>query len=313
MKNILFLNHGYSNRCGVYAQGVRHFENLKKSKIYNFLYFDITNFLEVEHLYSMYNPIAIMYNYMPVVMPWLNNNISTLDTKNICIIHNITQHIVNTNQYNCGYFNHYISLDKSLTTDNYKLFALDRPIYEYISKNNNINTPLKIGTFGFPFLHKGFDEVVKTVNNELDEAEINLHMGDSFFCNNETEKILQLCSNNITKPNIKLNFSNHYMEEKEIIDYLNQNDINCLFYKNIDGVGVSAAIDYMISAQKPILISTSQQFRNFHSELPIYPYQNLTYIINNYNKEYLNIKSIYNRCCKLLEQTEAILKIIIEQ
>lgn len=311
MKTILFLNHGHSNKCGVYAQGIRHFENLKESKIYNFLYFDVINFTEVYNLCNIYNPEAIMYNYMPVVMNWLNYNIKTLKTKNICVIHNITQKLVDNNQYNDGYFDNYISLDRSLIVDNNKLFSQDRPIYKYNSNVSVINNPIKIGTFGFPFLHKGFDEVIKTTNNEFEAAEINLHMSESFFCNNETEKIVEMCLSNITKPNIKLNFTNHFIEEKQIIDFLNKNDINCLFYHNLDGVGVSAAIDYMISAQKPILISTSQQFRNFHNELPVYPFQNLTYIVEHYAEQLQIVKNIYNRCLTLLESTHNILNKIL--
>jgi hypothetical protein len=306
--NILFINHGFSKHCGVYTQGVRHFDSLKDSKKYNFIYGEVTNYEDLENLYKKNNPSIIMYNYMPVVMPWLDQKIKKFNTKNICIIHNITQQIVDLNLYNYNnIFDLYITLDMSLNLKNKNIFKTHRPVYKFINEKHNLNNPVKIGTFGFPFLHKGFHNVVKQVNQEFNEAVINLHMTDSYFCQNETDVILNLCKNEITKPNIKLNYSNNYLSEIELVSFLNKNDINILLYDNIENVGVSAAIDYLISAQKPILISKSQQFRNFFKTLPIYPEKNLSYIIENYNYEQDNVCNIYNDCKSILEQTEKII------
>jgi len=96
-----------------------------------------------------------------------------------------------------------------------------------------------------------------------------------------------------------------------MVEYMSKNDINALFYDNIENVGVSAAIDYLISAQKPILISQSQQFRNFKSNIPVYPEKGFKYIIDNYDNQLLNIKYIYNDCKNISNDTEKIINKIL--
>jgi len=182
--NILFVNHGLSKNCGVYAQGVRHFESIRNSNKFNFIYCEINSFDELLLVYNKFKPVLIMYNYMPIVLPWLNNNIKSLDCKNVCIIHNITQNIIDNNQYLYDdIFDSYITLDISLNVGG-NLYKTNRPVYTINVEENKLDiNNLKIGTFGFPFLHKGFDKVVKLVNDELSNATINLHMTNSYFCN----------------------------------------------------------------------------------------------------------------------------------
>ncbi len=309
MKNILFINHGLAKSCGVYAQGVRHFDSLVKSKKFNFIYCEVNSFDELKNNYNKFNPAAILYNYMPIVLPWLNGNIKNLNTKNVCIIHNITQELINNGQFRYGtLFDFYITLDKSLVV-NGDIFKTNRPVYcvDFVEKSLNLEN-INIGTFGFPFLHKGFQDVVKLVNDNFEKATINLHMTDSYFCNNETEKILSLCYSKISKSGIKLNYTNEYLSEMEMVKYLQSNDINCLLYQNINGVGVSAAIDYLISAQRPILISKSQQFRNFYKDLPLWPDFDLKYIIENYKYERNRVQNIYDNCVNTPFETEKIIE-----
>jgi hypothetical protein len=309
MKNILFINHGLSKSCGVHAQGVRHFDSLSKSKKFNFIYCEVNSFNELENKYQEFSPVLILYNYMPVVLPWLNENIKKLNSKHGCIIHNITQDLVDNGQFRYGsLFDFYITLDISLSVSG-DIFKTNRPIYDvdFVEKSINIDNPT-IGTFGFPFLHKGFQDVVKLVNDNFENATINLHMTDSYFCNNETHRIIQLCNSNITKSGIKLNYTNQYLTEIEMVKYLQKSDINALFYENINGVGVSAAIDYLISAQRPILISRSQQFRNFHNQIPIWPDFDFRYIVENWKQEQNRICKIYDTCLNVLTETEKIIE-----
>jgi hypothetical protein len=312
MKNILYINHNISYKCGVYTQGIRHFNSLKDYTQYNFIYCEVGSYNELEKFYTKHEPVAILYNYMPVVLPWINHNIKNLKTKNICIIHNITQELINNDQFKySNLFDYYITLDTSLNVDNNILFKTERPLYHVENINHTRNPVLTIGTFGFPFIHKGFHKIVKLINEEFDEAIINLHMTDSHFCQNETNIILKLCSDFITKKNIKINYTNHYLSEIDMVKYLSNNDINALMYDNIENVGVSAAIDYLISAQKPILISESQQFRNYHKKLPTYPHDTFKDILKNYTTELNKVTDLYNQTFNIKKQTKEILDHIL--
>jgi hypothetical protein len=315
INKILFINHGISHSCGVNAQGRRHFYCLSKSEKFDFIYCEPQSFRELKDISDKINPLCIIYNYMPIVLPWVNEEIHSLNTKHVCVVHNITPHLLANNQYQYGnLFNNYITLDSSLNVDNKLIFKTDRPLYELDAPQSSLekNTIIKIGTFGFPFVHKGFHKLVEVVNAEFDNAVINLHMSDSHFCNNETSRILSLCAKAATKPNIKINYTHHYRSEIDMVKYLNKNHINALLYDNIEGAGVSAAIDYLISAQRPILISNSQQFRNFHHRVCVFPRRTLRSIVENYDQEVNNIKNIYMDRNKILKQTEEIIEIICQ-
>lgn len=313
MNNILFVNHGISRNCGVYTQGLRHFNSLSKSKTFNFIYEEIDSYEKLQEVSNKVKPVCILYNYMPIVLPWISENIKNIPAKHICIIHNITQDLVNTGNYRYGnIFDSYVTLDISLIVDEVNIFKTNRPVYEVdVSKEVKINTPVKIGTFGFPFIHKGFHKIVQLVNSELEVADINLHMTDSYFCSNETDSILSMARSAITKRGIRLNYTNNYLSEIDMVKYLSKNDINVLLYDNIPSAGVSAAIDYLISSQKPILISESQQFRNYHDRLPVFPKTSIRGVLNNYRAELKTIKCIYNDCINISRDTDAIIKKII--
>jgi hypothetical protein len=316
MKKILFINHGISHRCGVHAQGRRHFQRLAESKKYLFAYSEIDSYEKFRQICNVEPPDVIIYNYMPVVLPWVDQRIRQVDAKHVCVVHNITPQNLSDGTYRSStLFDNYITLDFSLDVDEKIIFKTHRPLCKHDTETpgsvGGLKEPIKIGTFGFPFVHKGFHKVAQRVNSEFDKAIINLHMSDSYFCNNQTSHILSLCNDAITKEGIRINYTNNYLDEIDMIKYLSRNDINVLFYDNVDNVGVSAAIDYLISAQKPVLISSSQQFRNFWNKVGVYPHKTMRNIVDDYDQEIKNIRNLYVENGDILKQTEEIIEKVI--
>ncbi len=306
MTNVLYINHRIATKCGVYDFGVRHYEILKKSEKFNFFYAEVVNQNEFFFFYNSIKPKIIIFNYIPFLMPWITQNFK--DTLGDAVMIEIP-HEYDVNNFNFSpLFDYHLILDPSFTKDLYpNLLITDRPILTFANTNFKKNEIINIGSFGFALLHKNFDIIAKHINDSLDNCMFNLHMLEAHFNPIPyTSHILSLCQSNITKPGIIVNHTDAYLSEYGIIELLNKNDINILFYNDdIKTGGISSSLDYLISAQKPILITKSNMFRHVVDKLPIYPNKTISDILNNYEYYQEEVAKIYyNSINSILIQTE---------
>ncbi len=312
MKKILYINHGFTKKCGVYDLGYRHFNSLNLSKKYIFKYVEICSHDEYIKKINEESPDAIFLNWMPNLFDFLNNKTKLKDKKIYCIPHLIAK--FNEKEYKNFYqnyknmFDYIIMLDPS-STDIDGFFKTDRPLINFESKHREKNSIPNIGSFGFAFDHKKFDLIVKKTNEEFDEAVLNFYISEAFFNDNHERlnSIIDSCFKQIKKTNIKLNINTNFLSYEELLINLNKNDINCLFYQDNLSVGVSSALDYLLSAQKPIMLSNSQMFRSYSNMIPKFN-ESLKDIYDNYEKNLNNIENIYlNSINNILLDTEKIL------
>ena len=198
LENIIFLNTS-SVFTGIYHYGIRMFNILKKSTGFNYLYFEIEHENEYYDILEKFNNNcnSIIYNYTGTLWPWLNKNI--LKNKNIKHIgipheeyHNKSDH----------FFDIILNIDptKPNTLNSY---AIPRPIYEDVPNifkedifstkqiqdfidYREPNIPI-IGSFGFGFDTKGFDEIVTLVNQQYEYAIIKFVI--TFPYNNQNDNL----------------------------------------------------------------------------------------------------------------------------
>jgi len=277
MKKILFINH-HIQECGIYQYGKRLANILLKSKDIVYVYKELASIDD----YNYNNYDAIIYNYHVATLPWLNNNTIQKLVPNIGIYH----------ESKC-YVNFDYIININATDD---INSIPRPLFDYNNINNNINNhnniPI-IGSFGFGFNNKGFDKIIKYVNDQYDEAIIRLnitnpHFGDG---NNQT---LSTCNSIPKKPGIKLLITHDFMTDDELLNWLNENTINIFLYDTMYGRGLSSVIDYALSVDKPIGISDSYMFRHIYNDkICVYKTPIKEIITNGLN--YVNkYKKLYN-------------------
>jgi hypothetical protein len=258
---ILFLNHKLK-QCGVYQYGIRLYNILKKSENIEYIYKEIDSIDEYNHFINEMQYDGILYNFHGCTMNWLNDYTIQRKIKNIAIIH----------ESNNDLFEHIIDIEK--IDDNY----VPRPIFENIEEIVN-NTPTNnfiesytssnipiFGSFGFGFNNKGFEKIVKMINEHYDEAIIKFLIPPGDFAHCEVNELLSRCKSNITKPNIILIICNDFLSNNEVLKFLHSNTLNIFLYDKMDGRGLSSAIDYAISVKKPFGISDSAMFRNIYSD-----------------------------------------------
>ena len=153
-----------------------------------------------------------------------------------------------------------------------------RPNEDYdLSTKDNLDLPI-IGSFGLPTPGKNWNEIIRCVNNDFDEAIIrfNIPYGDYIHRNTQNNIINDIKINAdrlITKSGIKFYLTHNNYSKEELIEWCASNTINCFFYDrvHINKTGLAAVTDQAISAGKPILVSGDPTFRHIHKYINHYP------------------------------------------
>ena len=272
--NILFLNHKIQN-CGVYQYGYRLYNILKKSSINTYIYLEIDSYEEYLHNINTLQIQVILYNYNKSTMSWLNKLNIVKNYLNIGIPH----------ESDSSLFDVILSIDPDEVECN-NIFNIPRPIYENIHQlcdvNNIENTEIKnfinynegndvpiFGSFGFGFLNKGFDKIIKIINENYDRAIIKLIITRAKFDDNRDFHINclnQACSLISKKDGIKLLITNTFFTNEDILLFLSNNTCNIFLYDKMETRGISSVIDYAISVNKPFVISDSYMFRHVYND-----------------------------------------------
>jgi len=265
---VLYIN-GSEPNCGVHQFGRAIAKALANSRSYRFVYRAVASPQELHEAAAEARPAAIIYNYHPATMPWLERNtIAGLDGPQIGTIHEITQAVadVATSQT----FHYHIAADPTLLLKNPIVFKTGRLLPEYQNKFPRPVTPV-IGTWGFGYAGKGFERVVRTVQNEFDEATIRLHMPVSPFMDadgTQASAIAARCSDLVAKPGIKLIVSHEFLSTQDMLDFLAQNTLNAFFYAENLGRGISSVLDLALAAGPPVALTRSFMFRHLFEARP---------------------------------------------
>jgi hypothetical protein len=265
MNNVIFLNHR-QKACGVYQYGYRSGKILQKSKVYNFIYVEVESEAEFVNTVNVHNPIGIIYNYHPATMPWLSSQ--AIKNRYPNIIHYMLYHEGDVNN----------SLDYVLYVDSThqdigKSFSIPRPLLANNFSFSENEIPI-ISSFGFGFEHKGFEKIVKLVNEQFDEAIIRLHIPYAFYADRDghrSKAIANRCFQEIKNSNIQLIITNNFLTDEELLSFLAASTINIFLYDNFIGGfsrGLSSVIDYALSVKVPLAISKSNMFRHIINNSP---------------------------------------------
>jgi hypothetical protein len=262
---ILIVNHK-EKECGVQQYGKRFGRILERSENNKFEYFECSSAQDLSNKINLFWPQIIIYNYLPETMPWFTgvelNSIRNAGIKQGLIVHNIG--------YATG-FDFYLHQHPDYP-ENGVNYPILRPLFNYKEgKKMMYNIVPHIGSFGFAFKHKKYEDICKLVNDQFDEAVINLHLTISkFFPNHEElEEIKNLCRSAISKEKITINFTSHHAHDHDLLEFLAKNDLNIFLYKHYDNYnGISSVIDYALSVDKPLAICKSNMFSHINKVSP---------------------------------------------
>jgi SAM-dependent methyltransferase len=284
-KKILFISHK-KTRCGVYEFGRSIADVLRQSRQHHFIHVECSSLAELRAAIVENTPDAIIYNYMPSVLPWIisqiapgiyRNNLVSISIPQIAIIHDVTQHVADTaTAYKKGllvgrpfhsvnsFFDFYIAPDPTLLLRNPLVYKTGRLIPFY-QNNNPIPSMPVIGSFGFGSRKKGFEKIVQLVQREFDEADIRFNIPAADFGDKNgahAKAIADRCKALIYKQGIRLKVTHEFLDNQALLDFLAYNTINVFLYEDKSGRGLSSAVDNAMAVQRPIAVSDSVMFRH---------------------------------------------------
>jgi len=147
--------------------------------------------------------------------------------------------------------------------------------------------PARIGTFGFAFPHKGFVEVAREVNMTLAEGTFDLHMPEAWFNGAEGRPlygpaILDSCRDQIDHGGrITFHHTSNHLPSPDLVDRLGKNDVNILLYApGQPDAGLSSALDYLIAARRPAIVTDCAMFRHGLPHVAVWPAVTLRDVLN---------------------------------
>ena len=238
----------------------------------------------------------IFYNYHSSTMTWLCQHSIQKKVPNVGITHESSKAL----------FDYNIEIDPSSKDD----FSIPRPLFdininEISFSNNNIeefsklhqneNIPI-IGSFGFGFDYNKYIRVVEYANQEFDNAVIKMIIPFAFFGDNEgylAKSVTDICKNK-AKEGIKIYIINEFIEENDLLKFLESNTINLFLYDPMFNRGPSSTIDYALSTSRPLGISDCDMFRHIYDDSICIYKTSIKYCIEN-SVEYISkIKKLYS-------------------
>ena len=308
MKNkILFVSHPQKN-CGVHEFGKTVSDTLKLSERYDFIYTECGSMEDLNRAIGHYQPAAIIYNYHISTLPWLTEKIihtryrplnRDIGLPQVGIMHEVTQQRADTADNSL--FDYHIAPDPTLLLLNPIVFKTGRLIPAY--KNNSPLPPVPtIGSFGFATPNKGFEEIVKAVQQEFEHAVLRFNIPSADFGDKDgsnAAKLVATCKKLITKPGVSLVATHDFLDKNGVLDFLAGNSLNVFLYQDQTNRGISSTTDYALAVDRPLAVSGSIMFRHLHGLVPSITHgeSTLRQIINNgtgYQERFRNEWNIPN-------------------
>jgi hypothetical protein len=249
--------------CSIYESGKMCYEALKLSEKYLLDYSETSDKVEGDFDF-------VVFNHHPWVNTWMVNRINDFPGKTFTIVTEVG-HDGHVMPWTPPVFQHYIILDPTII-DTENIHGFSRPLELYKTRKKE-NEQLVIGSLGFPTKGKNWEEIITRTQEEFDEALIRFHIPNATYVPNsqyEIDKIVFSCVSLIRKPKINIEFTHHYMDKNQLIEWCSQNTINVFLY-NRNQSGLAATTDQAIIAERPIYVSQNPTFRHILQYLHPYP------------------------------------------
>lgn len=293
---VLFVSYE-ERQCGVYQYGKNLFNAISKSQRYDFHYAGVKNFEEIDSQVNKLNCEAIIYNYHPQTLKFINPDLARRYKQvNIAVMHEMTQ--AEADRMPDKFFQHYVMGDPTLIENNPAVFKTGRLILPY-TNTKKLPDVVTIGTFGFSVGSKGYQRLIDVVQDNFDEAIIRVHIpcngiidAEGFAARQQVEE----CRQRIRKPGIQIEASHEFLDREAMLDFLAGNTVNAFLYDQIKVAGISSSPDHAMAVQRPMAITKSIMFRHLHSIYPRITIEDtsLRQIIKNGIEPFAHLYTLWN-------------------
>lgn len=311
MTRVLVVNHAHSQVCGIHDIGVRLTDRLSDSPQLETIRADCRGITEYMNACELFDPDVVIVNYRSDLMPWATGFHPNAIT--FAIAHNYDPDQITP----IPGFDYTLALDPTGKT-NPPVFAVGRPIPKTVEHTFTRTDPPEIGSFGFAFPHKGFIDVAREMQDWITNSAVyNLHMPEAHFngvggAPLYTQGIVDGILAVFTGKH-ELWLSMDHVDVDELVARLSRNDVNCLLYApGQPQAGLSSALDFLIAARRPILVTDCAMFRHGEELVYTWPKVHLDDILGDYDRALARAAQLYERRDgELVERFEHVLEYVL--
>jgi hypothetical protein len=258
MKKVLVFT-GPEQNCGIYQYGaslVDAFNEASSEYVFELVPTDDRMFARDRIANEM--PAAIIYNHHPWTLGWLDSGF-TRPVRNEL---GIKQIMITGHEH----INQYVGVDAYVHTDPRFIphgtsYAAIPPVIYYDDVTYSPPSDVvKIGTSGLANRTKNIDRIIEIINEQFtNDVIFNLHIIDGQYIDPSgalTNNLIASCRS-IAKSNVDVRVCRDFFNRKDLVKWLNGNDINLYVYNSASQVpGVSASIDKALASKKPFGVNS---------------------------------------------------------
>jgi hypothetical protein len=290
MIDVLYVNHAHSEICGVHDLGRRHARLIARSDDVDLDYVEVDDIAHYHRVMESRAFDAVIVNYMPGIMPWVTEAIKRHRATRIAVIHNYQHDTIDrVAAHHHRLFDFVLALDPGMHPTNPWVLTTDRPLPDTVGLDSLPDRP-RIGSFGFAFPHKNFPAVAAEIAATFDTATFDLHMPEAFFNGNggraryASEILRQIHDIFDGHPGLHVHHTVGHLTPDQVVRRLAGNTVNCLFYvPGQHNAGLSSALDYLIAARRPILVTDCAMFEHYRAGLAHFPATTLRDVIDDHD------------------------------
>lgn len=304
-KSVAFVQ-GSEKNCGIYYYAQTVVDILKKSENYDFYLFECDS---EEEFHNRCKADVVIINYHPTTLSWFNPAVSSRIKQ--------MQFFIDDQADRKDRMYHLLPKVKEvITMDVTKPQELHfhpgvRPVQFYDDiVYNTPKLPIRIGTSGIGRMAKNLDKMVALINSQFTEqVEFRIHLSVgkyAGFNDAQTVQLIDYCKRMLA-PNIKCIFTNEKFSDRELVQWMNQNDVNIFIYDNADCDNVGSSIDKALAARKPFGVNSSNLLRHVFKDETNLEKTSIKQIIAN---GIAPLEEYYNKwnSKKLIDQYETLLR-----
>jgi len=317
-KKVLFINHK-DQQCGVYQYGVSIVDAFKASQKYEVLYAECASQADLDVAIRETGPAILIFNYYFQIMDWTFGIVKPYGLPSFGILHEGRQAYVGGVKREP--FDYWLCPDPT-TSDSDFIFRLVRLIPDFAGPVGPPPDIFTIGSFGFGFALKGFENLVELVQKEFERAHIRLHIPFNDIIDRDGHQFAlataERCRQAISKPGIELTITHDFKTRQEVLEFLAGNTMNAFLYKYSlpSGMrGISSAIDLALAVDRPIAVTRSEMFRHLFDLQPsicIEDNRSFQEIMSNYERNHLaNLKEEWSEASFIRNLEEILDRIAI--
>jgi hypothetical protein len=316
MINVLYVNHAHSEVCGVHDLGRRHARLVALGEDIALDYIEVNDIEAYHRVMESDKFDAVIINFMPGIMPWVTEDIKRHRATRIAVIHNYQHDTID--QVAADHhrlFDFMLALDPTLIATNPWVLVTDRPLPDTVTLGP-LPSPPRIGSFGFAFPHKNFPAVATEIAATLQVAIFDLHMPEAYFNGaggrelygpgivRQIEEIFD------GHPGLRLHRTSDHLEADDVVARLAENTVNCLFYvPGQHNAGLSSALDYLVAARRPIMVTDCTMFAHFDRACAHFPEVRLSEVLADHRFWSQQVDAVYKESsAAITEQTAAHLR-----